>query len=77
MSAAASHECSERYRICNGGCAQAIEAIDYAAVCRTRCNFRLMACDKTQPMGRGRVGGKQLGDTVLERHSEGEKPLAE
>jgi hypothetical protein len=77
--AAASPECAQGYRICNGGCAQAIEATDYAAVCRTRCNFRLIACDKTQPMGSGRVDGEQLGDIGLERPSlaEGEKPLVE
>jgi hypothetical protein len=74
--AAASPECAQGYRICNGGCAQAIEATDHAAVCRTRCSFQLMACDKTQPMGSDRVDGKQLGEIVLERPSK-EKPLAE
>jgi hypothetical protein len=67
--AAATSECGHRYRICNMSCAQTIEAGDYAAVCRTRCDLRLIACGQTKPTGSDgdRGDGKQLRDTVLER----------
>jgi hypothetical protein len=79
--AAATYECGHRYRICNMSCAQTIEAGDHAAVCRTQCDFRLIACGQTKPTGSadgGRGDGKQLGDTVLERPlAEEGKPLVE
>src|ERR1700680_3458499 len=46
---AAAEECSQRYQSCNGGCDQPIDAVHNVVACKTRCDHRLIACDR-QPV---------------------------
>jgi hypothetical protein len=63
--AAASQECSERYRICNVSCAEAIDT-NYHPVCKMSCDGQLLSCDKTKPKvstDGDSVGGKPPAST--------------
>jgi hypothetical protein len=53
--ASATEECSQRYKSCNGGCDRAINAVDKVAACKTRCDLRLIACDR-QPINASMQG---------------------
>jgi hypothetical protein len=44
--AAAVDECNQRYKSCNLGCDQSIDAMENVTVCKGRCDFRLIACDR-------------------------------
>jgi hypothetical protein len=43
---AAAEECNQRYKSCNLGCDQSVNAVEKVAVCKSRCDFRLIACDR-------------------------------
>ena len=40
----ATDECSESYRICNGGCNRRAE--NGVGFCKIQCDYRLIACDR-------------------------------
>ena len=44
-SSGATDECSESYKICNGGCARRVNDSG-AGFCRMQCDYRLIACDQ-------------------------------
>jgi len=44
-SALAAEDCSNRYKVCNGGCDRPLEGGEVFA-CKSGCDFRLIACDR-------------------------------
>jgi hypothetical protein len=55
--ASATEDCSTRYKVCNGGCDRPIErAAERVLVCKTACDFRLIACDR-EPVNASVQGG--------------------
>jgi hypothetical protein len=54
--ASATEECSQHYKICNWSCDRPTDAVDNVVVCKSQCDFRLIACD------RGPINASTRGD---------------
>jgi hypothetical protein len=44
-SSGAADECSESYKICNGGCDRPVDC-NSGGFCKIQCDYRLIACDQ-------------------------------
>jgi hypothetical protein len=53
--ASATEVCSQHYKICNWSCDQPVDAVDNVPVCKSRCDLRLIACDR-QPINASAQG---------------------
>jgi hypothetical protein len=53
--ASATEVCSQHYKICNWSCDQPVGAVDNVLVCKSRCDLRLIACDR-QPINASAQG---------------------
>ena len=71
---AAADECDQRYRSCNLGCDQSLHAVEKVAVCKNRCDHRLIACDR-QPVNASTPGDRYSPQSLLPRGSGGLQPI--
>jgi len=46
VAASANEACSVGYKVCNGGCDRTINAAGGIWACKSRCDFRLISCDR-------------------------------
>jgi len=68
--ASATEECGQRYKICNWSCEQPITAVDAVIVCKSRCDFHLIACDR-QPISTAAQGGRYSPQSSPQRGNAG------
>jgi hypothetical protein len=72
--ASAAEECSQRYKSCNGGCDRPIGAVDKVEVCKSRCDLRLIACDR-QRANASTQGGRYFPQSLPAAGNDGLYPV--
>jgi hypothetical protein len=55
--ASATEACGQHYKICNSSCDQPVDVVDNVVVCKSRCDLRLIACDR-QPINASTHGDR-------------------
>jgi hypothetical protein len=71
--ASATEACSQHYKICNWSCDRPVGAVDTVAVCKSRCDLHLIACN-TQPINASTHGDRPSLQSLPPRK---DGPLAE
>jgi hypothetical protein len=74
--ASATEECGQRYKSCNGGCDRPIGAVDKVVVCKSRCDLRLIACDR-EPTNASTQGGRYSPQSLPAEGNDGLHPITD
>ena len=71
--ASATEACTQHYKICNSSCDRPLGAVEGVTVCKSRCDLRLIACDR-QPINASTHGDRPSLQSLPPRK---DGPLAE
>jgi hypothetical protein len=74
--ASATEECGQRYKSCNWSCQQPFGAADKVIACKSRCDLRLIACDR-QPTNAAAQGGRYSPQGLPANANSGVHPVAD
>jgi hypothetical protein len=73
VAASANEACSVGYKVCNSGCNRSINAAGEVWACKSRCDFRLIVCDRLPTAA---AQGESYSSPPSRRVNDGSDPVA-